>query len=203
MPLRPLRAISVKEEMDYKWYIVGTYTAMENRVKKNIEIRAKNLDLGTKIVQVLVPTQDTVVVKNGERKTQRDKMFPTYILIYMQLDQDTYSCVKDTTGVTSFVTIVDNPEVEVSDKFVPSTLNAEEMDLILQYVQTPTEDLELNFSIGDIIEVIGGPLDTRHGTIKRINSPRGSLTVSLEIMGSEVLTTVPAISVQKVIDEVE
>ena len=203
MPLRPLRAISVKEEMDYKWYIVGTYTAMENRVKKNIEIRAKNLDLGTKIVQVLVPTQDTVVVKNGERKTQRDKMFPTYILIYMQLDQDTYSCVKDTTGVTSFVTIVDNPEVAVSDKFVPSTLNAEEMDLILQYVQTPTEDLELNFSIGDIIEVIGGPLDTRHGTIKRINSPRGSLTVSLEIMGSEVLTTVPAISVQKVIDEVE
>ena len=203
MPLRPLRAISVKEEMDYKWYIVGTYTAMENRVKKNIEIRAKNLDLGTKIVQVLVPTQDTVVVKNGERKTQRDKMFPTYILIYMQLDQDTYSCVKDTTGVTSFVTIVDNPEVTVSDKFVPSTLNAEEMDLILQYVQTPTEDLELNFSIGDIIEVIGGPLDTRHGTIKRINSPRGSLTVSLEIMGSEVLTTVPAISVQKVIDEVE
>jgi transcriptional antiterminator NusG len=198
MSLRPLRAVNTELEQEYKWYIVGTYTAMESRVKKNIEIRAKNMDLGTKIVQVLVPTQESIVIKNGERKVQRSKLFPSYILIYMQLDQHTYNCVKETTGITSFVTIVDNPEVKVSEGFVPSTLSEDEMDLILQYVQSPTKNLELNFSIGDMVEIIGGPMDQKRGPIERINRSKESLTISLEIMESDILTEVPAISVLKV-----
>ena len=194
MALRPLRAVNKEApEQDYKWYIIGTYTAMENRVKKNIEIRAKNLDLGTRIIQVLVPTQETAVIKNGERKVDREKMFPGYVLVYMQLDQYTYDCVKETTGVTSFVTIVDNPEVKVSEKFVPSTLSGDEIDLILQYVQSPTKDVDLNLNIGDVVEVRGGPLDGKQGPIKRINKSTGSLTISLDILGSEILTTITII----------
>jgi len=196
MPLQPLRAVSTQVEQEYKWYIIGTYTSMENRVKKNIEIRAKNLDLGNKLIQVLVPTQETSVIKNGEPKVDREKMFPGYILVYMQLDQYTYDCVKETTGVTSFVTIVDNPEVKVSDKFVPSTLSGDEIDLILQYIQSPTKDLDINLSIGDLVEVRGGPMDGKQGPIKRINKSGGSIVISLNVMDSEILTTVPIISVQ-------
>jgi transcriptional antiterminator NusG len=196
MPLQPLRAVSTQVEQEYKWYIIGTYTAMENRVKKNIEIRAKNLDLGNKLIQVLVPTQETSVIKNGEPKVYREKMFPGYIIVYMQLDQYTYDCVKETTGVTSFVTIVDNPEVQISDKFVPSTLCGDEIDLILQYVQSPTKDLNIELSIGDLVEVRGGPMDGKQGPIKRINKSGGSIVISLNVMDSEILTTVPIISVQ-------
>ena len=198
MRLRSLHAVKPTIEQEYKWYIIGTYTAMENRVKKNIEIRAKNMDLGTKIVQVLVPTQESVVIKNGQKKVQREKLFPNYILVYMQLDQHTYNCVKETTGITAFVTTVDNPEVEVSEGFSPSTLNEDEIDLILQYVQTPTQNLNLDFSIGDIVEIVGGPMDQRRGPIERINRSKESLTISLEIMESEILTEVPIISVSKV-----
>ena len=135
MALRPLRATSipkeaVEEEIEYKWYIINTYTSMENRVKKNIEIRAKNLDLITKVVQVLVPTEESVIMIGGRRQTQREKLYPGYLLVYMQLDNETYDCIKGTTGVASFVSTVDNPWVKEIDKYVPTTLTDEEIDAV-------------------------------------------------------------------------
>ena len=201
MALRALKATSteiVEEELEYKWYIINTYTSMENRVKKNIEIRAKNLDLRTKIVQVLVPTLDSSTVKNGRHVTLRDKMFPGYILVYMQLTNDAYECVRGTTGVVGFVSTVDNPEIKVIDKYVPITLSEDEITRILDHVVNPTKTIVLNFEVGTWVQVIDGPLDGYMGLIERINTGNGTLNLRMEIMGAMGSTQVPVSSVEKI-----
>jgi len=199
MPLKPLVPVILEpQEEPFNWYIINTYHTLENRVKKNIEIRAKNMDLRSKIVQVLVPTEETVLYKEGRKVTQREKLFPGYMIVYMQMDQDTYNCVQGTTGVSSFVTAVENVQVTINDKFVPVTLTEEEMEKILKHVQDPTRDLELEFEIGEWVRIIDGPMDGTTGSVAKINSSNGSLSIKLTMMGTEVLTQVPAISVEKV-----
>ena len=199
MPLEPLVPVRLEpKEEPFNWYIINTYHTLENRVKKNIEIRAKNMDLRSKIVQVLVPTEESIIHKGGKKVTQREKLFPGYMIVYMQMDQDTYNCIQGTTGVTSFVTAVENVEVTINDKFVPITLTEEEMAKILKHVQDPTRDLELEFEIGQLVQIVDGPMDGTTAAVSKINNSNGSLTLKLTMMGTEVLTQVPAISVQKV-----
>jgi len=199
MPLRPLVPVRLEpKEEPFNWYIINTYHTLENRVKKNIEIRAQNMDLRSKLVQVLVPTEELVVYKNGKKVTQREKLFPGYMIVYMQMNQDTYNCVQGTTGVSSFVTAVENVEVTINDKFVPVTLTEEEIDKILKYVQDPTRDLELEYHIGDWVQIIEGPMENTTASVTGINSSNGTLSLKFTMMGTEVSTQVPAILVEKV-----
>ena len=201
MSLRPLRTISdedkTEKEPEYKWYIINTYHTLENRVKKNIEIRSKNLDLSSKIVQVLVPTEEQVVYKNGKTVVQRQKLYPGYLLIYMQLDNDTFECIQGTTGVASFVTSVHNDYFQVTDKFVPVTLSEEEIDRILDYVRDSTRDLDLEFSQKDIVTIMEGPMNGLQGEVQRVNSSKSTLSILVDLMGTKVLTEVPAMLVEK------
>lgn len=201
MSLRPLRIISdedkTEKEPEYKWYIINTYHTLENRVKKNIEIRSKNLDLSSKIVQVLVPTEEQVVYKNGKTVVQRQKLYPGYLLIYMQLDNDTFECIQGTTGVASFVTSVHNDYFQVTDKFVPVTLSEEEIDRILDYVRDSTRDLDLEFSQKDIVTIMEGPMNGLQGEVQRVNSSKSTLSILVDLMGTKVLTEVPAMLVEK------
>ena len=202
MSLRPLRTISdedkTEKEPEYKWYIINTYHTLENRVKKNIEIRSKNLDLSSKIVQVLVPTEEQVVYKNGKTVVQRQKLYPGYLLIYMQLDNDTFECIQGTTGVASFVTSVHNDYFQVTDKFVPVTLSEEEIDRILDYVRDSTRDLDLEFSQKDIVTIMEGPMNGLQGEVQRVNSSKSTLSILVDLMGTKVLTEVPAMLVEKI-----
>jgi len=201
MPLRPLKTVAVEtdteKEPEYKWYIINTYHTLENRVKKNIEIRSKNLDLSSKIVQVLVPTSEQVVYKKGKTVVERQKLYPGYLLVYMQLDQSTFECIQGTTGVASFVTSVHNDYFQVTDKFVPITLSEEEIETILDHVRDSTRDLDLEFSIGQSVTIMEGAMDGVQGKIQRVNSSKGSLSILVELMGTRVLTEVPAMLVEK------
>ena len=93
---RALSAVHIPVSIEYNWYIVSTIGTAEDKIKKNVEIRAKNLDLQEKIVQVLVPTEEQVVFKEGKRRVRREKLFPGYILVYMQLETSTYLFVRET-----------------------------------------------------------------------------------------------------------
>ena len=203
MPLRPLRPVIETEpeeekEPEYNWYIINTYHTLENRVKKNIEIRSKNLDLNSKIVQVLVPTGEKVVYKDGRKTIQRQKLFPGYLLVYMQLDQNTFNCISGTTGVSSFVTSVSNEYLQATDSFNPIILSKGEIDSILDHVREASRDLNINFNLGDFVTIMEGPMDGLRGEIKRLNSSKNSLGILVEIMGTQVLTEVPTILVEKV-----
>jgi len=201
MPLRPLRTVTAKTEVEiepeYKWYIINTYHTLENRVKKNIEIRSKNLDLSSKIVQVLVPTAEQVVYKKGKTVVERQKLYPGYLLVYMQLDQKTYECITGTTGVSSFVTSVHNDYFQVTDEFIPITLSEEEIERVLDHVRDSTRDLDLEFSTGQSVTIMEGSMIGVQGEIQRINSSKESLSILVELMGTKVLTEVPAMLVER------
>jgi len=187
---RALSAVNIPSSIEYNWYIISTLGSSEDKVKKNIEIRAKNLNLQEKIVQVLVPTEEEVVFKNGKRRTRREKLFPGYILVYMQLETNTYICVSGTPGVTGFIT-GENPDFVDSDQWTPVTLSHEETARIISHVQDMTKKAETNFQKDDLVTIIGGPMDAFNGTVLSTNPTKGTATVSVSLMGRDVRTEIP------------
>ena len=188
---RSLTAVHIPATIEYNWYIVSTVTSGEDKVKKNIEIRAKNLNLEEKIVQVLVPTEEQVIVRSGKRRVRREKLFPGYILVYMQLETSTYLCVRESPGVTGFIT-GENPDFQDSDQFTPITLSHEETARIISHVQEVSKKAEIAFQKGEVVTIIGGPMDGFTGRVVSANQAKGSVVVSVSLMGREVNTEVPA-----------
>ena len=188
---RSLTAVHIPATIEYNWYIVSTVTSGEDKVKKNIEIRAKNLNLEDKIVQVLVPTEEQVIVRSGKRRVRREKLFPGYILVYMQLETSTYLCVRESPGVTGFIT-GENPDFQDSDQFTPITLSHEETAKIISHVQEVSKKVGVTFQKGEVVTIIGGPMDGFTGRVVSANQAKGSVVVSVSLMGREVNTEVPA-----------
>ena len=187
---RALSADHIPVSIEYNWYIVSTIGTAEDKIKKNVEIRAKNLDLQEKIVQVLVPTEEQVVFKEGKRRVRREKLFPGYILVYMQLETSTYLCVRETPGVTGFIT-GENPDFADSDQFTPITLSHEETARIISHVQDLSKKTETSFQRDDFVTILGGPMDSFTGTVISTNPTKGTAVVKVSLMGREVNTEVP------------
>ena len=153
------------------WYVVHTYSGYENKVKANIEKTIENRHLEDQILEVRVPLEEVVEVKNGAKKQVQRKMFPGYVLINMVMNDDTWYVVRNTRGVTGFVGPGSKP--------VP--LTAEEMATL----GIKTERVNIDFAEGDMITVIGGVWTGTAGTIKRIDDNRQTVTINVDMFGRE------------------
>ena len=154
-----------------KWYVVHTYSGYENKVKTNIEQSIENRKLQDQILEVSVPKQEVVELKNGVKKVSEKKLFPGYVLINMVMNDDTWYVVRNTRGVTGFVGPGSKP--------VP--LTAEEMATL----GIKTERVNIDFAEGDMITVIGGVWTGTAGTIKRIDDNRQTVTINVDMFGRE------------------
>ena len=154
-----------------KWYVVHTYSGYENKVKTNIEQSIENRKLQDQILEVSVPKQEVVELKNGKREVTEKKLFPGYVLINMVMNDDTWYVVRNTRGVTGFVGPGSKP--------VP--LTAEEMATL----GIKTERVNIDFAEGDMITVIGGVWTGTAGTIKRIDDNRQTVTINVDMFGRE------------------
>ena len=154
-----------------KWYVVHTYSGYENKVKANIDKTIENRHLEDQILEVRVPMQDVVELKNGVQKATQKKMFPGYVLIHMFMNDDTWYVVRNTRGVTGFVGPGSKP--------VPLT-DAEMAGLGIRQ-----EDIVVDYEIGDTIQVISGAWADTVGTIQTINMQKQSLTINVELFGRE------------------
>ena len=154
-----------------KWYVVHTYSGYENKVKADLEKTIENRKLQDVIREVLVPMQDVVEVKNGVRKAVQKKMFPSYVLINMDMNDDTWFIVRNTRGVTGFVGPGSKP--------VP--LSEEEM----KHVGIRDIGYEIDFAVGDSVIVVNGVWEGTIGTIKAINQSKQMLTLSVDMFGRE------------------
>ena len=154
-----------------KWYVVHTYSGYENKVKANIEKTIENRHLEDQILEVRVPLQDVVEMRNGAAKQVQKKMFPGYVLLNMVMNDDTWYVVRNTRGVTGFVGPGSKP--------VP--LTAEEMATL----GIKTERVNIDFAEGDMITVIGGVWTGTAGTIKRIDDNRQTVTINVDMFGRE------------------
>ena len=150
------------------WYVVHTY---ENKVKANIEKTIENRHLEEEILEVRVPMQDVVELKNGARKTVQKKMFPGYVLINMVMNDDTWYVVRNTRGVTGFVGPGSKP--------VP--LSEAEM----KPLGIKTENVSVDFAEGDTIAVVAGVWKDTIGVVQRMDYSKQTATINVELFGRE------------------
>jgi transcription termination/antitermination protein NusG len=172
----------------FRWYVVNTYSGHENKVKHNIEHRVSTMEQQSNIRQVVVPTEQVSEMKNGQKVQLERRTMPGYVLVNMEMNDDTWSLVKNTPGVTGFVGSRDRP--------VP--LSKPEVDRLLHRETAERPRTQAQFSIGEAVKVINGPLSDFSGEIAEINEDAAKLKVLVSIFGRETPVEVGYDQVKKI-----
>lgn len=153
------------------WYVVHTYSGYENKVKANIEKTIENRHLEDQILEVRVPMQDVVELKDGTSRSVQKKMFPGYVLINMIMNDDTWYVVRNTRGVTGFVGPGSKPVPLTEEEMRPLGIHS--------------ESVQIDFAEGDSVVVIGGVWKDTVGVIQSINDNKQSATINVDLFGRE------------------
>ena len=165
------------------WYVVHTYSGYENKVKANIEKTIENRHLEDQILEVRVPMEDVVEVKNGTKKKVQRKLFPGYVLLNMVMNDDTWYVVRNTRGVTGFVGPGSKP--------VPLT----EAEMMALNIQSPS--VEIDLEEGDSVVVTGGAWKDTAGMVQSINRQKQVVTINVELFGRETPVEISFAEVKK------
>ncbi|MBE5963308.1 MAG: transcription termination/antitermination factor NusG [Lachnospira sp.] len=153
------------------WYVVHTYSGYENKVKADIEKTIENRKLQDQILEVSVPMQDVVEVKNGAKKNVSKKMFPGYVLIHMVMNDDTWYVVRNTRGVTGFVGPGSKPVPLTEEEMLPLGINVK---------QTFSD-----YEVGDTVVVTSGVWESTVGVVKAVNQGKQIVTINVDLFGRE------------------
>jgi len=171
------------------WYVVHSYAGYENKVKANLESRIQSLDMEEYIFQVEVPTEEVVEIKNGKRQQVQRKVFPGYILVRMDLNDESWGAVRNTPGVTGFVGATSRPSPlsldEVAKILAPATQKAAAVARGTTTTAVKPEVQVVDFSIGESVTVMDGPFATLPATISDIDPVHQKLQVLVSIFGRE------------------
>ena len=161
---------------DLRWYVVHAYSAMEKAVERNIIERIARSGMESKFGRILVPTEEVVEVKNGQKRTTERKFFPGYVLVEMVMDDETWHLVKHTNKVTGFVGGAKNRPAPISE--------AEVLKIVSQMQQGSDKPRhKIEFEVGEFVRVKEGPFTDFNGTVEEINYERNKLRVSVTIFG--------------------
>src|SRR5258708_25121251 len=158
-------AASSGPEGEAQWYVVHAYSGHEEKVKKNLEKRIESMDMQDKILQVLVPMEDEIEIKDGKRRHVQKRIFPGYILVRMVMSNDSWFVVRNTPGVTSFVGSANSP-VPLQEKEVRAIQN--------QMKQEPP-NIRLHFQAAESARALDGPFTDFHGKVDEINPEKRKL----------------------------
>ena len=172
----------------FRWYVINTYSGHENKVKHNIEHRVSTMDQQSNIRQVVVPTEQVSEMKDGQKVQTERRTMPGYVLVNMEMNDDTWLLVKNTPGVTGFVGSRDTP--------VP--LSKPEVDRLLHRETAERPRTRAQFSIGESVKVVSGPLSDFSGEISEINEDASKLKVLVSIFGRETPVEVGFDQVKKI-----
>ncbi len=161
---------------DLRWYIVHAYSGMEKAVERNITERIQRSGMQEKFGRILVPTEEVVEMKNGQRKTTERRLFPGYVFVEMVMDDDTWHLVKHTSKVTGFVGGAKNR---------PAPISEEEVQKIVSQMQEGSEKPrhKIEFMVGELVRVKEGPFTDFNGTVEEVNYEKNRLRVSVAIFG--------------------
>jgi transcription termination/antitermination protein NusG len=170
-----------------EWYVVHSYAGYENKVKTNLETRIQTLDMEDYIFQVEVPTEEVTEIKNGQRKQVNRKVLPGYILVRMDLNDASWSAVRNTPGVTGFVGATSKPSpltvAEVTKFLLPQVEQAK--PAAGKPAVAAKSTIEVDFEVGESVTVMDGPFATLPATISEVNADGQKLKVLVSIFGRE------------------
>ena len=174
-----------EETTQGKWYVAHTYSGYENKVKANIDKAIVNRHLEDQIFEVRVPVQEVMEMKNGKQRAVSRKMFPGYVLVNMIMNDDTWYVVRNTTGVTGFVGPGSKP-VPLSD-----------LEMRSLGIQTEVKNVEIDFEVGDTVNIIGGVWKDTVGVVAAMNKGKQMVTINVELFGRETPVEISFVDVQK------
>jgi len=169
------------------WYVIHTYSGYEERVKRNLEQRVRFMDSGDEIFEVVIPTEEEVEIRGGQRRTVAKKMLPGYILVQMRMSDQSWNIVRNTPGVTGFVGSGGKP--------VP--LDNEEVDQIIRQMRAEAPKVKVGFRQGQSVRVIDGPFTDFVGIVDEIGTEKGKVKVLLSLFGRETPVELDFLQVEK------
>ncbi|MCZ4564199.1 transcription termination/antitermination protein NusG [Rhodococcus sp. IEGM 1401] len=176
------------------WYVIHSYAGYENKVKANLETRVQNLDVGDYIFQVEVPTEEVTEIKNGQRKQVNRKVLPGYILVRMELNDESWGAVRNTPGVTGFVGATSRPSPLTINEVVKFLMPQEGAKKDAKAAAGAAEQggdttskptIEVDFEVGESVTVMDGPFATLPASISEVNAEQQKLKVLVSIFGRE------------------
>ena len=174
-------------EEDIKWYVVHTYSGYEERVCKALELRRQSMDADGDIVQVIIPTEEEIKVHSGQKKTVTNKILPGYILVQMRLNDQSWAIVRNTTGVTGFVSSGNKP--------VP--LQPDEYERIMKQMTAESPKVRVGFKQGQSVRITEGPFLDFIGSVDQIDQDKGRVKVLLSLFGRETPVELDFAQVEK------
>lgn len=164
------------------WFVIHTYSGYENKVKKNLEQRIESMGMREQILQVVVPTEEEIEIRDGQRRMVERRIFPGYVLVQMLVPKDTLTpteqawyVVRNTPGVTGFV----------SSGTKPIPLRQEEIDKIIKRMEAEEPTIKVSFHRGEKVQIISGPFAEFMGTVDSISMEKGKVTVLVSFFGRE------------------
>ena len=172
----------------FRWYVINTYSGHENKVKQNLEHRIESMDERQRVRQVVVPTEQVSELKDGQRMQVEKRTMPGYVLVQMEMTDDAWTLVKNTPGVTGFV----------GSRNKPIPLSQPEVDRLLHRETAERPRSRAQFTVGETVKVISGPLSDFSGEIAEINEDAAKLKVLVSIFGRETPVEVGYDQVKKI-----
>lgn len=171
-----------------KWYIVHTYSGHENKVARTLMQRVQAMGFEERIFDALVPTKDTIRVRGGKKETIKEKIFPGYILVNMDLSDEAWVLVRTTPGVTSFVGAQNKP----------TPIRDDEVQAIVAFVDQKEPTYKAQFSMGEAVKITDGPFSDFLGTVESIDEGKGKVKVLVSIFGRETPVELDFLQVSKI-----
>jgi len=171
-----------------KWYIVHTYSGHENKVARTLMQRVQAMGFEERIFDALVPTKDTIRVRGGKKETIKEKIFPGYILVNMDLSDEAWVLVRTTPGVTSFVGAQNKP----------TPIRDDEVQAIVAFVDQKEPTYKAQFSMGEAVKITDGPFSDFLGTVESIDEGKGKVKVLVSIFGRETPVELDFLQVAKI-----
>jgi transcriptional antiterminator NusG len=170
-----------------EWYVVHSYSGKENKVKKNLEHRAESMNMTDRILQIVVPTETEIEIKDGVRREVERQVFPGYILIEMIMDEDSWYVVRNTPGVTSFVGMGNKP----------SPLSQAEVNHIMSRIESDEPRVKVSFDVGERVRIIEGPFAEFTGIVNTLEPEKGKARIMVSFFNRETPVEVDFLQLER------
>jgi transcriptional antiterminator NusG len=177
-----------KESTPRAWYVIHTYSGYEDQVSDNLRQRIDSMGMQDKVFSVIVPKENQIEIKNGKRRVVERKIFPGYILVEMIVTEDSWYVVRNTPNVTGFV----------GTGTTPSPINDDEVKSIQKRMGVEEPKYKIDFSIGQLVNIIDGPFKGFDGSVSEIDESKGKLKVLVNMFGRETPVELDSLQVKKV-----
>ena len=181
---------SIEADEDGRWYVVHTYSGYENKVKQNLEHRIESMEMRDQIYRVVVPDEEQIEIKNGQRRTVKRKMYPGYVLVQMRLSDDSWYVVRNTPGVTGFVGLGTRP----------TPLEQDEVKKILKQMEEEAPKINVNYQVGQAVKINDGPFTDFEGVVDGIDQERGRVRVMVSFFGRDMPVELDFLQVMRLVD---